>query len=504
MNIINIKKTLLFFLLSVTIISCTDLEENLYDKVESSSYFTTNEEINLGLNSITQALLPLPAHSGYWSLQSIPSDEMIIPTRGGDWSDGGVPLAYHTHTWSSSVGWLERTWNDLYKIVARANIMISNIEGLGELNEDQKRGLAKAKVLRAYAYWALLDLFGTPPLVKEAIQDPSNLKGNATSKELYDFVESEITASIINLADSEVRGIVDKNVARAILANLYLNAETYTGESQWRKVITQVDSIAKTYKLSNTFPNNYGGGNAASTENIWVILGDPEININNEMNFSRRTLHYNQGEAFNIPGGGWNGYAVLGEFYDTFDDSDERKKWILEGQQYEKDGSTKIKNRQDKDLIFTKELPSADKDGILTDNIESAGFRLNKYDPRDATTVGNNYDSDFVVFGTAEMMLARAEAHVRLGNSTSGLEDVNTIRSRSGLSELTTLTLDDVYDERGRELCFEGKRRADLIRFGKYSDKWEFKTASGSHLKVFPIPQAQIDSNPNLKQNTGY
>ena len=91
-----------------------------------------------------------------------------------------------------------------------------------------------------------------------------------------------------------------------------------------------------------------------------------------------------------------------------------------------------------------------------------------------------------------------------MGNTGDALALINEVRDRSHATELTTLTEDDILDERGRELAFEMSRRRDLIRFDRFGDAWEFKEVSEDYRKLFPIPQAAIDANPNLTQNPGY
>ena len=78
------------------------------------------------------------------------------------------------------------------------------------------------------------------------------------------------------------------------------------------------------------------------------------------------------------------------------------------------------------------------------------------------------------------------------------------IRQRAGVAPFASLTADDLLAERGREMFFEGWRRQDLIRFGKYNDAWWEKPASDPTKNIFPIPAAQISANPNLQQNPGY
>lgn len=502
----NFKNLSIVFLLSIFVVGCTDLDEELFDQVEGSSFFSTDREIELGVASVYSAFALLPDHFNVWLLQELSADEVFIPIRGGDWDNGGVHLELSGHTWATDNPAIDGAWNTLYQIVARSNSIIGTIEGIGDLDTGQKAALAEAKTLRAFAYWELLDLFGTPPLVTSPFIDPNNLPANATPTELYTFIESELLASITDLnAISSERGRVDKDAARVVLLNLYLNAETYTGTPKWDDVISVSNDIINSGQftlVTNGLPNNHGAQNSESTENIWVILNAPEKGINSSMHFAIRSLHYNQDQAFDIPGGGWNGYCTIAEFYNTYETQDERRKWVLEGLQYEKDGTTQILTRQGIPLDFTLDIPA---ERLSGDDLERAGARVFKYDNRGANLVGSEYDVDYVLFGLSEVVLAKAEAQARLGDENEAAITMNPIRVRAGLAPLATATIEDVYDERGRELAFDAKRRTDMIRYGKFTnDTWTFKSVTESFRNVYPIPQPQIDSNPNLVQNNGY
>jgi hypothetical protein len=126
-------------------------------------------------------------------------------------------------------------------------------------------------------------------------------------------------------------------------------------------------------------------------------------------------------------------------------------------------------------------------------------------------------DTDFAVFRLADIYLMYAEAVLRGGSGsiTKALQVVNEIRARAQAKALeqADLSLDFILDERARELYWEGTRRTDLIRFGKFSGGeylWEWKgnaakgAATDSRFDLFPIPATDIGANPNLKQNTGY
>ena len=120
---------------------------------------------------------------------------------------------------------------------------------------------------------------------------------------------------------------------------------------------------------------------------------------------------------------------------------------------------------------------------------------------------GDNGNS-YAFLRLAEMYLIKAEALHRLGQTTSAVSQINMIRERVfDPDELIDAAGDFdqvLLQERLFELMWEATRRQDQIRFGKFSDTWEFKSNTDPWRVLGPIPQVQIDANPNLTQNPGY
>ncbi len=173
---------------------------------------------------------------------------------------------------------------------------------------------------------------------------------------------------------------------------------------------------------------------------------------------------------------------------------------FLIGQQYNLTTDEPLEDRRGNPLAFTEEVRLRE----TGDNLEITGIRVNKY-PYDYGTPGDQKNNDWVVFRYADVLLMKAEALMRKSaGDPEALQIVNDIRSIRGASELTALNADIMLDERGRELYWEGYRRMDQIRFGKFLNAWQEKPASDAKYLLFPIPSDQLAVNPNLEQNPGY
>jgi hypothetical protein len=197
----------------------------------------------------------------------------------------------------------------------------------------------------------------------------------------------------------------------------------------------------------------------------------------------------------------WNGFSTRAEFYNTFADGDRRKAMWLEGLQRDNAGNvirfTDNVDNQNKELNFTSQFSALER-ALANEGIRSVKYEIQRNNNR------TDQDNDFAVFRFADVLLMKAEALLHTGNMGDALPLVNQVRARAGLPPVTTLTLDDLLAERGRELAWEGWRRNDLIRFGKWESPWQFKTNFQTFRRLFPIPPRQLSNNPNLRQNPGY
>jgi hypothetical protein len=442
----------------------------------------------------------------YWNAQELTTDEAVIA-----WNDQTIK-DYHWHTWTSSDVFNQALY---YRVIYTVTLCNEFIRASAGKSTEVQQFREEARFLRALAYWHALDLFGNVPFVTEADAVGSTLPKQINRADLFAYIEKE-------LLDLDTKGLMgnprfeygraDKAAVWMLLAKLYLNAQVYTGQSRATDCITQVNKvIGAGYQLtsgSNAFTTAYGknflADNHTSPELIFSIAFDGLrtqtyggmtyiINaslggsMNNDSDFGSRSR--------------WAGLRTTPQFVGLFTSGDQRDMFYRPGQS-----------------LDINDI------GLFTD-----GLAVGKYRNRTQTAAlapnvgydggGNTFmDVDFPMFRLADAYLMYAEAVLRGGSggtATQALIYVNLLRTRAGAGTITQaeLTPDFILDERGRELYWEGHRRTDLIRYGKFTGgayvwQWKGNTKNGqstaSFRDLFPIPAADLAANPGLKQNDGY
>ena len=295
------------------------------------------------------------------------------------------------------------------------------------------------------------------------------------------------------------------------------------------KVIEYCNLIAANplLQIDSYYWDNFKWDNGVqSSENIFVRNNGSDPRAGNGTGLRWQTSqswHYNQAPS------SWNGFVTLSEFYDSFEDSDVRKKdtlagftdkvgataGFLLGQAYGPINPAKPKepgpignpigplyDRSGNPLQFTRRAS-------IFFNGEASGIRVNKF-PLDPSSINDGAwgsTNEFPFFRFADVRLMKAEAILRggSGGSETALSIVNDIRVKRRATPLTSINLTGMLAERGRELYLEGHRRTDMVRFGVFNNPVEARaTPSEAYKVVYPIPTISLSSNPNLKQNFGY
>jgi hypothetical protein len=491
--------------IGVATIGCTKLDEEKFGSLSPDTYYKGEAEALSSVVGIYQLLSYNVDIGDPWRMKEFSTDEFIVPGRAsGGWFDqSNIDLTNHVENADNAT--VARAWKNIFQEIGTANAVMESLE-VSPNKDKLKVEIAETRALRAYGYFFAMDNWGNVPLVTVARLDPKNLPQTTPRADVYKFIESEMLAAVEDLPSvTEVNQAsyyprFTKESIYTALAYMYLNAEVYTGTPQWQQVVDMCNKVINTgaYSLTPTVIANFASPTqAGSTEIISAFTKDPTKNAGNNQ-FILYTQNALDQLKYNLPFGPANGYSTTQAVLDRYEDQDARRGLIEYGPQYYLDGSPlNYPNGTQLVLIPVKDIVSAQ---------DNEGYKVLKYTPVGTTFAGFNADNDLVLERYSDVLLMKAEALFRLGDAATALPLVNQVRQRSNASPLSTLTLKDLEDERGREFLWEGCRRTDMIRFGDYfTGTWPFKTTNTETFhKVYPIPNEQIVANPNLSQNDGY
>ena len=523
---------IVYGLLAVLLLSCS-LDENPRDQIPEEEAYNTERALFQNTVATLYAYIGGSEDGqglqgtcrGVYDLQTFGSDEAMLPTRGGDWYDGGLWEDMYRHSWGAGHGLMNNSWIYLYKVIALCNRSLEQLEAHRHLLNDQQYLSYRAEVraLRAIYYWYLIDLFGPVPLVTSTDVSMQEVKQSGRA-EVFSFAVKELEESRGHLSSEysqkpgDYYGRVTYAVATFALAKLMLNAEVYSGTPEWQKSIGYCDDIERAgYRLETDYQENFIIHNDNSLENIWIIPMDRDLYTTQQQNMFR-SYHYRHAAAYGFTGenGSCATRRVLEIFgYETADE-DTRfglNYWAGEVRDLE---NNPVKDRMGRPLVYYPWEVEMDRSG--SPYVETAGARMKKYEvDKNATKDGKLMDNDIVLFRYADVLLMRAEAKFRLGGAscsagesgTTAQEDFNAVRNRVKMPA-RDISLQNLLDERLMELCWEGWRRQDLIRFDQYEslfngDEFDEKVnESDGHTKIYPIPGDAMALNRNLVQNPGY
>ena len=535
---------LYFLLLSLSQRSCDDfLRENPRDRIGEEEAYRNLPE--LYLNAVASLYNHIGGYSdsqglqgtgrGIYDLNTFTTDEAIMPTRGGDWYDGGFWQGLYLHDWGVNNDAIQATWEYLYKVVVLSNKSLERIDLYAETHTDKELAAYRAEVraLRALYYYHLIDLFGNVPLVLSSSTSMKEVT-QKSRREVYDFVVQELQESAPELSTAHSNlpgtyyGRITRPVVYFLLAKLALNAEVYADNdwtdgvrpdgrelyfavdgkrlNAWQTVEAYCDSITKFgYRLEEDYKTNFAVFNESSTENIFIIPTNKNL-YTNQMQYLFRSRHYNHAKAYGLSGE--NGSSATIEALRTFGygtaEVDPRFDiCYFAGIVYDLKGNVV---RLDDGTVLEYLPWEAALDISDTPYEKTAGARMKKYEVDEtATKDGKLMENDIVLYRYADVLLMKSEAKIR--NGGAGDEELNRVRSRVGAS-YREATLENLLAERQLEFAWEGWRRQDLIRFDlftrAYSSRPQLPDEGNGYTTVFPIPDKVRRMNPNLIQNPGY
>lgn len=508
----NILKPLCYVAIAMFAIGCTDLAVE-----ETDSLVVETDEGFLGLDpadALNASYGDLRSfgttQADVYALAEVTSDELLVPTRGVDWGDNGTWRALHLQNWTPTHNFILNAWNQLNGNVFRTN------QALHEKTNPNAQQAAEAKFLRAFNMYWILDFWGQAPF-READEGVEVTPRVFNAQQTFDFIIKDLTEAlpVLPALGPGAANALQANKANAnfLLAKMYLNKHIFLGtgtaaEADMQKVVEHVDAItALGFDIKDEYFDIFNRNERDNNPELilWTTAA-PAWRI-------WHGLHYNQKSPTNM-GGGWNGFSTTSEFYSLFEgdpgvngnleenNQEERRGFVrkdgigygfLIGQQYGLDGEA-LQDRSSTPLVYTPDFPNG-----LTGNNEKNGIRIIKYHP-DVTT----WEGYYILMRYSDAHLMKAEALARMGDMPAALALVNELRALREATPLATLELNDILDERGRELYIEGWRRNDQIRFGTFTEAHELKPATEEFRRLFPIPATALTTNPDLVQNEGY
>jgi hypothetical protein len=510
---------------------------------------------------------------------TLSTDEILMPNRNGDWYDEGFYINHWYHKWGQSTdGYWVYAYDGIMQGVITCWDTYARLEAIDFAAIDfpapettKKWMLAQVKATIAFLYLSGLDHFGGMPLYKTVAEGTSEEAfGRSTDLETFEFIEKTLKEVIPYLEENGANafnGYFTKGAAAALLARLYFNARSYTGEGRdddCQQVCLDIkNGVYGAYLLESDYRNVFGWNNEYSSEFIFGISsaksfrevsgGRPEYATHyNTMVYldNSSALSWNgiclspsldmNGKNYRYETGNLGGPFKLGCPYDKFEDTDVRKQNYVYygGSKYEgmflagklvnpvtggactadgtreyKVGDTIPMVDQIAQICPNKEYKPARYEGAMFAE-ENSGVRLLKLSPipNDAdNSIRFNPDVPIIRYAEIEFMLAEIEFNK--GNKPEAAKILNAVRSRYFTGGDPNPVPDDfdkyrLADEWLIEFLGEGRRRVDLVRLGLYTtEPWWDHPADGpgqEYRNRFPIPEAIINANPKIEQNPGY
>ncbi|MEO1010567.1 MAG: RagB/SusD family nutrient uptake outer membrane protein [Bacteroidota bacterium] len=437
-----------------------------------------------------------PFLRGIINLQEFTADGMK-----NRWGDDGLDQLTTASNWDGNNKFFRYLFNRVYYTIPQCNNLLVILGS--EDFPDEEIVASEARFLRALAYYYLIDTFGKGVLATEENLGQVEPLPEASRQELFEYVERELLEIEPVIPENIGYGRANRYVVDMLLGKLYMNAGVYTGTTRWDDAVPFVNKIIteSSYSLDPDFVRIFSGDNNDSPEIMLPLIADPI----DSQSFGNTTYLVNGSlSAETMPlaefgaTDGWQGHRATSAWYGLFGNlaaspDDRARLFWTEGHNFE------MNNYRE----WT--------DGYPAIKFRNAGFNTQ-------LPVTNFSGTDFPLFRLADAYLMYAELAIRGATGTdmaTALDLVNAVRERSNATPITMgeLDLDFIIDERGRELMFEGHRRSDLIRFGRFTGSsylwpWKGNVASGTfvpeHYRLFPMPLSALQGNTNLTQNPGY
>ena len=502
-NIITIRSLCALSLLCVLCAACSEdfLEVKNPTGEPLEEYYTTDERLN---EALTSAYAPL--HWPDWD--NVAYNDLTIDAEimGDDFWVGGSSITDNQH-WHKLFNFeadgnntLSTLWGDFYSGIKRCNDVIKYCSWGGGTAENRKAYEMQARLLRIYYYNILWHYYGNVPFYLENLSSPYTAP-QMTADEIYaqllPELEDIIASGVLPLRWSAAES---GRVSKAMAYMLYAEMVMYQNDTaRYPKALSYMKEIIASadYELNPSFSNLWEESGEWCKESIF------EINYNDDqaqrdwgvaaLNAGGSVLPtlispntWPGGDGWNAGEDGWGFLPMRVETYNMFAEGDQRRDatcWDVRGISY-------TERYQDTHIWLKKYRPYSDNN-------------------KDCPTSKNlNYNNNKRIYRYAETLLNAAELLLSTGGSAAEAAGyVNEVRARAGLGNLSSVTADDILQERHLEFCGEGKRYFDLVRTGKAAsvlvpDSYGYRTNAWTPSKKhIPLAQSELDADPTLKQN---
>lgn len=480
--------------------ACTDLDSNVYSAYNTSIFPQNEEDVN--------ALLVGGVYAPFRSDRF----EGLFCT-----SNRGVQIYNDMCTDLGNCRWTDVYWFDLINVnfntnqvegapliyrnniscLSRMSNIIKTIKQMNSISEDNKNKLlAQAYCGRGWLAYILYDMFGRIQIpTEESLNNPAEniIVPRSTDEETVKYIEDNLLEAVKYLPKTIPYGNADygrftAGAAYTILMHLYMH------EQRWAEAVEVGNELMKPdygYQLVPDYKDIFTLENEGNKETIWACTEDHGINIQLWLSEVLPSTYPTKNPKIQK----WNGYRMPWQFYHSYEQGDRRLLTIC------------AKYTSNSGLVYSEAYPRGTLD---------LGALPIKYgeDPEDT---GSGSSIDYIVLRYADVLTLQAEALARKANSVTqeAVDLLNMVRQRAGIptykvGDFGSLEsfLDAVLTERGHELYFEGWRRSDLIRHGKfieYAKLYKKSRTAAPHHVLFPLPQEIINEGRGLViQNDGY
>ena len=320
----TIKYSIIAIALGLGLSACTDLDEQVYDRIDAGVYYQNESSVKGAVAAIYGQTSQTLAGENFFHLSEYPSDQITWRVwNGGLWGwDEAMKTVLSWHNWTSESTIINNAWNGAWTAIGLANLLLSDLEGLSAENLGMSEAqlaqyVAEVRTIRAWNYYCIFELWGGAlPLNTSAsseVPGTADPDWNTSCKKIYDFIATELDETVNALAKDDANHTMvnraNQAMNRLLKARLLLNAEVFIGEAHFDECEALSKEIINgtygSYAIDSNYRNLYSIDNVKSPEVIFALAAEDGQGAANAISNVRTMV------------GMWYGYAdYFGQSYD--------------------------------------------------------------------------------------------------------------------------------------------------------------------------------------------